>query len=299
MSSNAATFGTAALVWADLRDLLDAGTGVAALSFTALQGNPEAFASAVAAARPLPGPTAVADRLRALTAGAGHPRGGRTRSGCAACRRWPARCTTPSPSLHDVLAVEINAAAENPLFAGGEALHNGSFHAAELRARTRQPAARAGPVRQPGGRPALAPDGARPHGPDAVPGRRRRQLGPDDRRVPGRRRARPPAHRRHAGRARLGVDLARARRARQLRLAVRRPRTSRRRPAAHRARPRVDRGGARAADARRPRRRACSARPRAGERLRRPARGPPARRGRARAPRRRCRPSPSWCESAA
>jgi histidine ammonia-lyase len=33
-------------------------------------------------------------------------------------------------TLHDVLAVEINAAAENPLFAGGEALHNGGFHAA-------------------------------------------------------------------------------------------------------------------------------------------------------------------------
>ena len=32
--------------------------------------------------------------------------------------------------LHDVLAVEINAAAENPLIAGGEVLHHGGFHAA-------------------------------------------------------------------------------------------------------------------------------------------------------------------------
>jgi histidine ammonia-lyase len=130
MSSNAATFATAALVWADLADLLDAGIGVAALSFMALEGNREAFASAVAAARPLPGLTAVAARLRTLTAGTEPP----------ARRQDPfgLRCLPPVAgalhdalaTLHDVLAVEINAAAENPLFAGGEALHNGGFHAA-------------------------------------------------------------------------------------------------------------------------------------------------------------------------
>jgi histidine ammonia-lyase len=32
--------------------------------------------------------------------------------------------------MHDVLAVEINAAAENPLIAAGEVLHHGGFHAA-------------------------------------------------------------------------------------------------------------------------------------------------------------------------
>jgi histidine ammonia-lyase len=130
MSSNAATFATAALVWADLGELLDAGLGVAALSFQALRGNREAFAAAVAAARPLPGLTTVAARLRALTAGGEPP----------ARRQDPfgLRCLPPVAGafhdalagLHDVLAVEINAAAENPLFAGGEALHNGGFHAA-------------------------------------------------------------------------------------------------------------------------------------------------------------------------
>jgi histidine ammonia-lyase len=130
MSSNAATFATAALVWADLRDLLDAGLGVAALSFQALQGNREAFAAAVAAARPLPGLTIVAARLRALTAGGEPP----------ARRQDPfgLRCLPPVAGalhdalsgLHDVLAAEINAAAENPLFAGDEVLHNGGFHAA-------------------------------------------------------------------------------------------------------------------------------------------------------------------------
>jgi histidine ammonia-lyase len=130
MSSNAATFASAALVWADLCDLLDAGLGVAALSFRALRGNREAFAAEVAAARPLPGLTAVAARLRALTAGSEPP----------ARRQDPfgLRCAPPVAgalhdalsTLHDVLAVEINAAAENPLFVGGEALHNGGFHAA-------------------------------------------------------------------------------------------------------------------------------------------------------------------------
>jgi histidine ammonia-lyase len=130
MSSNAATYATAALVLADLWDLLEAGLGVAALSFRALRGNGEAFADAVTQARPLPGITLVASRLRALTADAEPP----------ARRQDPfgLRCLPPVAGalawslagLDDVLAVEINAAAENPLFAGGEALHNGGFHAA-------------------------------------------------------------------------------------------------------------------------------------------------------------------------
>jgi len=130
MSSNAATYATAALVLADLWDLLEAGLGVAALSFQALRGNREAFADAVTEARPLPGITLVCARLRALTAGADPP----------ARRQDPfgLRCLPPVAGalawtlhgLDEVLAVEINAAAENPLFAGGEALHNGGFHAA-------------------------------------------------------------------------------------------------------------------------------------------------------------------------
>src|SRR5829696_6459894 len=104
MSSNAATFAAAALAWADVRELLDAGLGVAALTFRALDGNSEAFAAPIAAARPLPG-------LRCLP-----PVG--------------AALHQAATALHDVLAVEINSAAENPLIAGGEVLHHGGFHAA-------------------------------------------------------------------------------------------------------------------------------------------------------------------------
>src|SRR5829696_3147845 len=64
MSSNAATHAAAALAWADARELLDAGLGIAALAFHALDGNREAFAEQIAAARPLPGLAAVSQRLR-------------------------------------------------------------------------------------------------------------------------------------------------------------------------------------------------------------------------------------------
>jgi histidine ammonia-lyase len=130
MSSNAATFATAVLAWADLADLLEAGLGVAALTFCALRGNHEAFDPAVAAARPLSGLTAVAARMRLLTADA--PPAARLQD------PFGLRCLPPvAGALHDalsgiedVLAIEINAGSENPLFSDGRALHHGGFHAA-------------------------------------------------------------------------------------------------------------------------------------------------------------------------
>ena len=132
LSSNAATLAMAALAWADLRELLDAGLGVAAATFRALEGNPEAFAEPVAAARPLPGLVAVASTMRALTQGAGPP--------ARLQDPFAFRCLPPVAgalhdalaTLRDVLTVEMGAAAENPLVAGGEVLHHGGFHAAPV-----------------------------------------------------------------------------------------------------------------------------------------------------------------------
>ena len=132
LSSNAATLAMAALAWADLRELLDAGLGVAAATFRALEGNREAFAEPVAAARPLPGLVAVASTMRALTEGAGPP--------ARLQDPFAFRCLPPVAgalhdalaTLRDVLTVEIGAAAENPLVAGGEVLHHGGFHAAPV-----------------------------------------------------------------------------------------------------------------------------------------------------------------------
>ena len=128
MSSNAATFASATLAWSDVCELLDAGLGIAALTFCALEGSHEAFAAAVAEARPLSGLLGVSAKLRALTAGAPasvriqDPFGLRCLPPVAGALDWAVR------NLHDVLAIEINAAAENPLVAGDEILHHGGFH---------------------------------------------------------------------------------------------------------------------------------------------------------------------------
>jgi histidine ammonia-lyase len=130
MSSNAATFAAAALAWADVRELLDAGLGVAALTFRALDGNREAFAAPIAAARPLPGLRAVSERMRLLTDEALDPARVQDPFGLRCLPPVAGALHQAAAGLHDVLAVEINSAAENPLIADGEVLHHGGFHAA-------------------------------------------------------------------------------------------------------------------------------------------------------------------------
>jgi histidine ammonia-lyase len=131
MSSNAATFAVATLAWADLRELLDAGLAVAAESFAALRGNPEAYAEEVAAGRPLPGLVAVAATLRGLTAGARHePARLQDPFGLRTLPQVGGAFHDALAALHDVLATELGAAAENPLVAGDAVFHHGGFHAA-------------------------------------------------------------------------------------------------------------------------------------------------------------------------
>jgi len=130
ISSNAATHAAAALAWADARELLDAGLGVAALTFHALDGNREAFSPQVAAARPLPGLTAVSERLWVLTEGAPEPARVQDPFGLRCLPPVAAALHAAAAGMHEVLAVEINAAAENPLIAGADVLHHGGFHAA-------------------------------------------------------------------------------------------------------------------------------------------------------------------------
>ena len=132
MSSNAATLAVATLAWGELRELFDASLGVAAVSFHALAGNPEAFAEPVGRARPLPGLIAVAAVLRRLCADGSPP--------ARLQDPFALRCLPPVAGalddalagLHGLLSIELNAATENPLFADGEAFHHGGFHAAPL-----------------------------------------------------------------------------------------------------------------------------------------------------------------------
>jgi histidine ammonia-lyase len=136
ISSNAATVGEAALACQGLGRLLHAGLVVAALSFVAVDGSPEPYASAVHESRGHPGQLAVAARMRELL---------RTRAGRPARRIQDPFGLRALPQVHGsavdavadlerVLTVEMNSAGENPLVdvRARDMLHNGNFHAAYL-----------------------------------------------------------------------------------------------------------------------------------------------------------------------
>ena len=101
-------------------ELLDAGLGVAALTLPRARGNAEAFAAQIAAARAAPRRwSRSARRMRALDRRRGRARAaaGPVRAALPAAGRR--RAARRAGALHDVLAIEINAAAENPLLADG------------------------------------------------------------------------------------------------------------------------------------------------------------------------------------
>jgi histidine ammonia-lyase len=130
MSSNAATLAVATLAWHDLRVLMLAGLGVAAVTFRALEGNREALAAPLAIARPLPGLAAVSERMRALTAGSPPPARIQDPFALRCVPQVGGALHEALAALEGVLAVEIGAATENPLVAGDEMLHHGGFHLA-------------------------------------------------------------------------------------------------------------------------------------------------------------------------
>jgi histidine ammonia-lyase len=133
LSSNAATIGGAALACADLSDLLRAALVVAALSLRAVGGSAEPFAAAVQDARPHPGQRSVAAALRELVA-PGPARRIQDPYGFRALPQVHGAAVDAVRGLHGVLAVELNAPAENPLVdvERGRVLHNGNFHTAAL-----------------------------------------------------------------------------------------------------------------------------------------------------------------------
>jgi len=135
LSSNAATISGAALACADLSDLLAAALVVAALSLMAVGGSTQPYAAAVHQAHAHPGQLAVAATLRALLDGcAGPARRLQDPFGYRVLPQVHGAAVDATRVLHQVLAVELNAAAENPLVdvAGEQVLHNGNFHAAYL-----------------------------------------------------------------------------------------------------------------------------------------------------------------------
>lgn len=135
LSSNAATLGEAVLAAVELDRLARASHAVAALSYLALDGNPEAYAAAVHEARPHRGQLDCAAAMRGLLGIASTSRPGRRIQDPFGLRAFP---QVQGPALDalrtllDVLTIEINASPENPMFSAphGELFHNAHFHTA-------------------------------------------------------------------------------------------------------------------------------------------------------------------------
>ncbi|MBQ0847057.1 MULTISPECIES: aromatic amino acid ammonia-lyase [Streptomyces] len=138
ISSNALTLGQSALALHELRGLIGATQVVAALSLVAVDGSYEAYAAPVHAARPHRGSTEVARRMREMIGAPDRPTPplGRIQDPygfrCVPQIHGPAH--DAADALEEVLAVEINAAAENPLICAADmaAYHHGGFYQAQL-----------------------------------------------------------------------------------------------------------------------------------------------------------------------
>jgi histidine ammonia-lyase len=136
ISSNAPTIARAALVAVDARRMHEAALAVAALSFEAARADPGVLDARVHAARPLAGQVAVAERMRELLAGVARPpdRGVHGPFGFRCQPQVDGVARESLEALERVLAVELNAAAENPVVIAddGVALPSGNFHIGAL-----------------------------------------------------------------------------------------------------------------------------------------------------------------------
>jgi histidine ammonia-lyase len=134
ISSSALTVATSALAVADAHRHLRASTIIAALSFLALRGNPEAYHPAVHAARAHPHQIAVAGTLNDLVIGAAPALRIQDPFGLRVVPQVTAPALHATESLTTAITVELNAAVENPLVTADGVRHHGQFHTATLAA---------------------------------------------------------------------------------------------------------------------------------------------------------------------
>lgn len=135
MSSNAATLAEATTAVVTLQNLTRAGHVITALTYMALDGNPEAYATPVHEARPHPGQSACAAEMRRLLGLDSTPTpGGRIQDpfGLRAYPQVQGAAVDAQHYLRDVLAIEINASPENPMISvvHRDAYHHAHFHTA-------------------------------------------------------------------------------------------------------------------------------------------------------------------------
>ncbi|GHJ41562.1 aromatic amino acid ammonia-lyase [Streptomyces sp. TS71-3] len=137
ISSNAATLAESVLAWHDLRELLHASHAVAALSYCALHGSPEAFSERVHAQRPHPGSLHCAAEMRRILWGEGEPEPGSRLQDPFGLRAFPqvqGPALDAADALESTLTIDLNAAAENPFIdiETKDAYHHGHFSTAYL-----------------------------------------------------------------------------------------------------------------------------------------------------------------------
>jgi histidine ammonia-lyase len=130
LSSNAMTLAECCAIAVQSRDLIEAMPIVGALSLVALRGNPEAFDPRVHLSRPQPGQRQVAATVwRLLTGLVQQPARVQDPFGFRAFAQVLGPALEQVGRLNDVVTIDINAAAENPLVADDSVLHNGNWHA--------------------------------------------------------------------------------------------------------------------------------------------------------------------------
>ncbi|WP_433789834.1 aromatic amino acid lyase [Actinoplanes sp. CA-252034] len=134
ISSSALTVATSALAVSDVHRHLRASTIIAALSFLALRGNPEAYDPAVHAARAHPHQIAVATTLQAMVSGASPALRIQDPFGLRVVPQVTAPALHAAETLSATVTAEINAAVENPLVTAAGVHHHGQFHTATLAA---------------------------------------------------------------------------------------------------------------------------------------------------------------------
>ncbi|MEU8659277.1 aromatic amino acid lyase [Actinoplanes philippinensis] len=134
ISSSALTVATSALAVSDVHRHLRASTIIAALSFLALRGNPEAYDPAVHAARAHPHQIAVTNTLHTLVSGASPALRIQDPFGLRVVPQVTAPALHAAETLTAAVTAEINAAVENPLVTADGVHHHGQFHTAALAA---------------------------------------------------------------------------------------------------------------------------------------------------------------------
>lgn len=135
LSSNALTIGQSVLAQGQLSALLDQTCTTAALSLLAVDGSVEPFAEVVHQSRPHHGSQLVARRIRELLGEITHtPARVQDPFGLRCFPQVHGEAVDGLAALEQVLSVEINAGAENPLVSvlDGDVYHHGGFHSITL-----------------------------------------------------------------------------------------------------------------------------------------------------------------------